>query len=176
MLEICRRHARDAGLDVTLHLADWTTLALPRRYTTIYNPAGSFTLIHDVDDTRRAVSRWLAHLAPGGRLYITCDVPRADFDEGWGWRVRRSGTRATDGVTFMVHEAVHCYRDAQLQDILNRHEVWDAEGRLVTTYVRRMRLRWWNRAQLDALLRECGATHVDLVGDDDEFVAIGSIR
>src|SRR5262249_318182 len=40
MLTICSEHARAAGVDVTLHLADWTTLALPRRYATIYNPAG----------------------------------------------------------------------------------------------------------------------------------------
>ncbi len=50
MLEICRSHARAAGVDVTLHLADWTTLALARRYATIYNPAGSFMLIVDTDD------------------------------------------------------------------------------------------------------------------------------
>ena len=45
MLAICRAHADAAGLSVTLHCADWTTFDLPRRYATIYNPAGSFMLI-----------------------------------------------------------------------------------------------------------------------------------
>jgi SAM-dependent methyltransferase len=175
MLEICRRHARAAGLDVTLHLADWTTLALPRRYATVYNPAGSFMLIDDVDDARRALSAWLAHLAPGGRLYVGCGVPRADFEQAWEWRIRRSGTRASDGVTFMVHEALHCDLQAQLQQVINKHEVWDADGRLLTTFVRRMCLRWWTGGQLEALLRECGATRVKLLGGEDEYLAIASI-
>lgn len=36
MLAICRADA--AGVDVTLHHADWTSLDLPRRYATIYTP------------------------------------------------------------------------------------------------------------------------------------------
>jgi SAM-dependent methyltransferase len=174
MLAVCRGHAEAAGIDATLHLADWTTLALPRRYATIYNPAGSFMLIVDVDHARRAVSRWLAHLAPDGHLYISGGVPRDDFEEAGGWRVRRSGTRVSDGVTFMVHEAIHCDVDAQLQHILNRHEVWDPEGRLVTTFMRRMCLRWWTGDQLASLLRECGASQVRLLGTDDEYIAIAS--
>jgi hypothetical protein len=37
-------------------------------------------------------------------------------------------------------------------------------------------MRWWTGGQLEALLRECGATHVRLVGGDDEYVAIASVR
>jgi hypothetical protein len=161
---------------VTLHLADWTRLALPRRYATIYNPAGSFMLIDDLDDARRALSTWLAHLAPGGQLYVGGGVPWTDFEQAWGWRIRRSGTRASDGVTFMVHEAVQCDLEEQLQHVINKHEVWDADGRLVTTFVRRHRMRWWTGGQLESLLRECGATHVRLIGGDDEYVAIASVR
>ena len=176
MLAICRAHADAARVDVTLHLADWTTFALPRRYATIYNPAGSFMLIDDADDARHALTVWLAHLAPGGRLCVGGGVPWADFEEAWGWRVRRSATRERDGVTFMVHEALQCDIDAQLQHILNRHEVWDPDGRLVTTFLRRYCLRWWTGGQLESLLRECGASHVRMIGSDDEYVAIGSVR
>jgi SAM-dependent methyltransferase len=175
MLAICAGHARDAGVDLTLHLADWTELGLERRYATIYNPAGSFMLIDDEDVARRALTAWLAHLAPGGRLYVGGGVPWADFDEGWGWRIRRSATRPRDGVTFMVHEAVHCDLDDQLQHVINRHEVWDAEGTLVTTFLRRHRMRWLTGGQMESLLRECGAKHVRMIGTDDEYVAIGWI-
>jgi len=175
MLTICRGHAREAGVELTLHLADWTSLALERRYATIYNPAGSFALIHRAGDARRAVSAWLAHLAPGGRLVVDGGVPRRDFDAEWQWRVRRSATRERDGVTFMVDEAVHCDLDEQLQHVINRHEVWDADGLLVTTFLRRFCLRWWTRNQLESLLRECGATDVGFVGTDHEYVAISSI-
>ncbi len=76
----------------------------------------------------------------------------------------------------MVHEAVRCDLEEQLQHVINKHEVWDADGRLVTTFVRRHCMRWWTGGQLESLLRECGATHVRLVGGDDEYVAIASIR
>ena len=68
MLAICRAHADAAGIELTLHRADWTTFDLPRRYATIYNPAGSFSLIQDDDEARRALTTWMRHLAPGGRL------------------------------------------------------------------------------------------------------------
>src|SRR5262249_37806274 len=45
MLDICAAHAREAGVHVTLHHCDWTALALDRKYATIYNPAGSFSLL-----------------------------------------------------------------------------------------------------------------------------------
>ncbi len=176
MLAICRGHADAAGVDLTLHLADWTTLALARRYATIYNPAGSFMLIHRADAARRAIDVWLSHLAPGGRLFVGGGVPWADFEAEWQWRIRRSATRERDGVTFMVHEALWCDVDAQLQHVVNRHEVWDADGRLLTTFVRRMCLRWWTGYQLESLMRDCGATRVRMIGTDDEYVAIGSAR
>jgi hypothetical protein len=173
MLAICRAHAEEAGVDLTLHLADWTTLALPRRYATIYNPAGSIMLIHREDDARRAVRAWIAHLVPGGQLLVGGGVPWNDFEAEWQWRIRRSATRERDGVTFMVHEAVYCDLEAQLQHVVNRHEVWDAGGHLVTTLLRRMCLRWRTANQMLALLEECGAARVRKIGSDDEYVAIG---
>ena len=174
MLAICRAHADAAGLTVTLHCGDWAAIDLPRRYATIYNPAGSFMLIDGDVPARAALSTWMRHLAPGGRLAIAMAIPREDFGAQWEWRVRRSATRASDGVTFMVHEALRCDVDAQLQHVLNRHEVWDAHGQLITTFIRRHRLRWWTAGQLEEMLRDCGAAEVRVLGTDDEFVAVAS--
>jgi SAM-dependent methyltransferase len=175
MLAICRAHAETSGIPVTLHHVDWTTFDLARRYATIYNPAGSFMLIDDDHQARRALSTWMAHLAPGGELFVAMGIPRTDFDAQWEWRVRRSATRARDGATFIAHEAVRCDVDAQVQHVLNRHEVWDANGRLATTFMRRARLRWWTADQLEALLLECGAARVRRLGTDDEFIAVGTV-
>ncbi|HTD51209.1 MAG TPA: class I SAM-dependent methyltransferase, partial [Acidimicrobiia bacterium] len=175
MLAICRAHADAAGVAVTLHCADWIAFDLGRQFATIYNPAGSFMLIDDEHQAREALSTWMRHLARNGQLLIAMDIPRADFDAQWEWRVRRSATRPDDGVTFMVHEAVTCDVDAQIQHVLHRHEVWDAQGQLVTTFVRRHRLRWWTAAQLDAALRDSGAAHVQVVGTADEFVVVASV-
>jgi SAM-dependent methyltransferase len=174
MLAICARNAATAGVDVTLHHADVTTLDLDRRYATIYNPAGSFMLHDDVSVARAALVRWNEHLLPGGRLCIMMSVPRTGLDAQYEWRVRRSATRPSDGVTFVAHEAKSYDLDAQIETILNRHELYDPEGALVHTFLRRSRLRWWEQPELEAALRDAGLVDVHSDGTDDAFVTVGA--
>ena len=89
---------------------------------------------------------------------------------------RRSATRAHDGVTFMVHEALRCDTNAQAMHTLHRHELWDARGDLITTFMRRHRLRWWTADQLEALLLASGAVRVERRGTDDDFMVIAEAR
>jgi SAM-dependent methyltransferase len=174
MLGICAAHAADAGIDVTLHQADWTTLDLGKQYATVYNPAGSFALIDTDDDARVALVAWHRHLRPGGRLLISMGVPTGpDLDANYEWRIRRCGTRPRDGMTFIVHEAFRYDTTAQVQHVLNRHEVWDAGGALVSTFLRRMQIRWWTRPQMEALLRDCDFVDVQTEGSGDGFVTVG---
>jgi SAM-dependent methyltransferase len=173
MLDICARNAKTAGVDITLHQADITALALDRRYATIYNPAGSFALHDDRDVAVEALRRWAAHLVPGGRLYVSMGVPRDALDAQYEWRIRRSATRATDRSTFMVHEAFSFDVDDQLQTIYNRLERYDVNGALQETWMRQARLRWWERDELEAAFGACGLVDVRSDGDPDGFVATG---
>jgi hypothetical protein len=74
----------------------------------------------------------------------------------------------------MVHEALRCDVDAQLTHTLHRHELWDAQGQLIITFMRRHRLRWWTADQLEQLLFESGAAEVNRHGTDDEFIAVAT--
>jgi SAM-dependent methyltransferase len=172
MLDICRRHAEAAGLKVTLHHADWTNLNLGREYATIYNPAGSFALIHDEGEARNALVAWRGHLRAGGRLILAMGVPHPEATSDWEWRVRRSATRA-DGVTFMVHQAVSLDPPTRISDTLDRHEVWEPDGSLRTTFLRRHRLRYRNQTEIVDALQECGYEDVKTAGGDDAFLAFG---
>jgi hypothetical protein len=158
---------------VTLHHADWTTLDLGRTFAIVYNPIGSFSLLDDADDARRALIAWRQHVAPGGSLVLAVGGPAAAGDGDWTWRVRRSGTRAADGVTFMVHEAIGPRPEPGVEVNLQRHEVWEPDGSLRTTFVRRHRLRFWSRDQLADLLRDAGFADVSTPGDDAGYLAIG---
>jgi SAM-dependent methyltransferase len=173
MLAVCKRNAAREGATVTLHEADITTLALDRRYATIYNPAGSFALHDDRDVAVGALGRWAGHLAPDGRLYVTIGIPRDDLDAEYEWRIRRSATRPYDGRTFMVHEAVRCDVAAQTQTIYNRLEIYDASGVLEQTWMRRARLRWWERSELEEAFAACGLVDVRSDGGDDAFITVG---
>jgi SAM-dependent methyltransferase len=174
MLNVCADHARARGLHVTLHHADWTDLALGRRYATLYNPAGSLALVVDDDAVDAALQCWRAHLAPSGRLYVSMGTPPpSDNDAQYEWRIRRSGTRPSDGRTFMVHEALRTDLDAQVQHVLNKHELWDANGELEQTFIRRHALRWWTQEQLEDLFRAHDFHDVASHGSADSFVTVG---
>ncbi|MDQ1449455.1 MAG: hypothetical protein QOC79_2426, partial [Actinomycetota bacterium] len=54
------------------------------------------------------------------------------------------------------------------------HELWDAHGQLITTFMRRHRLRWWTGEQLEQLLVESGAARVRRHGTADEFIAVAT--
>lgn len=173
MLAICRRHADDLGLDLALHEGDMAALDLGRRYDLLYCPAGTFTLLDDADRAAAALRGWREHLVPGGLLLVSLFVPESDFDANYEWRVRRSATRPSDGTTVMVQEAVHCLRDERLHDVLNRIEVWEPNGRLAESWLRRMRLRWWSRDEFEQLLGETGFVGVHSQGGHDEWIAAG---
>ena len=53
---------------------------------------------------------------------------------------------------------------------------FDANGQLITTVMRRHRLRWWTPGQLASLMRGVGAVNVETFGDDSAFVAVGALE
>jgi hypothetical protein len=73
----------------------------------------------------------------------------------------------------MVHEATRTDWDARIQHAVHRHEVWDAEGELRTTFVRRHRNRWWTREEMVALLEGAGLDDVRARGPEGVFLAVG---
>ena len=172
MLTICRRHAAERGLDPVLHHGSMAPLALDRTYATIFCPAGSFSLLDDREVALAAVASWVEHLRPGGSLALTMSVPVEDMDARFEWRVRRTGTRPGDGATFVVHEAVGCDREAQIQVTYNRVEVWDAAGELTWSVLRLHHLRWWERAEFEEVLTALGLVDVQSLGDDTGWVAV----
>ena len=172
MLAICRRNAAAAGVEVVLHQAGIAPLALGRTYNTLYCPAGSFMLFYDRAVALDALRSYRAHLEAGGTLAIAMGVPWGDMNANYEWRVRRTATNPADGVTVMVHEAVHCDRGAQLLDSYLRYEWWDADGRIVDQRIRRHRLRWWYRDEIAHTLDEIGYVDVRIDGGDGGYVVL----
>lgn len=172
MLEICRRHATDRGLDVVLHEGDMAPLALDRRFHAIVCPAGSFSLITDEDAALSALAGYFEHLEPGGRLSITLFTSGPGDTTGFGWRLRRTGTDRVSGNTFVVDEAVGEDVSPQTTLTYNRVETYDPSGRLVGTEIRKIRVRWWHRDQFVTALRDAGFIDIKLLGSELEWVAL----
>jgi hypothetical protein len=74
----------------------------------------------------------------------------------------------------MVQQAVDADHAAQVVHSLDRHEVWDADGTLRTTYLRRHRIRWWTPDQLVEILRDCGYANVESAGSEREYLVFAT--
>jgi SAM-dependent methyltransferase len=172
MLAILRRHAGERGLRPTLHHGGFAPLALGRTYAAIICVVGTFTLIDDREQAREALASYWQHLQPGGLLAVTLVIPRVNFGEELGWRLRRTGTHA-DGTTYLVHEAVRCDREDQLQVSYNRTETFDADGRLIGSDLRRFHLRWWEQDEFNELLGTVGFVDAEAIGRADGWIAVG---
>jgi SAM-dependent methyltransferase len=170
MLAILRRNAKERGLEPTLHHADFAPLALGREYGAIVCLAGTFMLIDDPKEAEAALRSYFDHLAPGGLLGLSLGVSSADPDSSLVWRLRRTGT-SDEGITYVVHEAVHGDPDDHVEIVYNRIESYDSAGRLLDTIMRRHRLRWWDREKFEQLLSRIGFVEVGSVGGDQAWVS-----
>jgi ubiquinone/menaquinone biosynthesis C-methylase UbiE len=170
MLNRCRRHAQERGLDVVLHHGDIAPLDLARRFAALVCPASSFTLIESEQRAHAALASYLHHLEPGGTLALTMFVPGDDDITGFEWRLRRTGTDE-HGITYVVHEATGDDVEPQVHLIFNRIERIDHSGALVDTVLRKIRLRWWSQDQFAEALREAGFVDIEAVGDNDAWIA-----
>jgi SAM-dependent methyltransferase len=172
MLAILRRHAAERGLRPVLHHGDLAPLSIGRFYAAIVCPAGTFTLISDVGRARQAVDSYLDHLRPGGVLALSLAEPTDVLGETLNWRMRRTGT-TTAGTTVVVHEAICCDSDANLQIAYNKIETYDANGQLQQSWLRKHHLRWWPRRDAEALLTGAGFIEVESLGSGAEWVTTG---
>jgi SAM-dependent methyltransferase len=166
MLAICRRKAEQAGLTPVLHQQDVRRLDLPRRYATIFCAYGTFQLLADWDEAMTALQRIYEHLAPGGRFLVDCSIPWHELTAPRRqWRLTEVVTRPDDGATVLEHEASEADPLRQVQTLYIRHEIYQ-HNQLATTGLRRMRLRWFGRRELQLMLETAGFRDVTITADE----------
>lgn len=163
MLEICRRKAQSMQLTPILHRQLMQEIELPRRYRTIFVPFGSFQILARRDEAFEALRLFRQHLEPDGRLLIALAVPWRDFGLDLQWRLRRSGTRPTDGATILIHECTRSDRVEQRQRIWLRLEVYK-DGQPVHSELRTHSLRWYHQHEFALMLERSGFRDISVEG------------
>jgi len=120
MLARCRRAAAARGLDVTLHEDAIQTMALERRYRSIYLAGPTFNLLPDDDTASNALVRIGRHLEADGAALIPLFVPEPTPIESLG----RARVHASDDGTEMRVTPVAEHRDesARCQTTTLRYE------------------------------------------------------
>ena len=161
MLAICRQKARDMNLQPVLYQQLMQEMDLPRKYGTIFIPNGSFQILAEREEAFEALSGFRRHLEKGGELLIAVSVPWRDFPHQGQWRLRRSGTRPSDGATVLIHECTRSDLVEQVQDQWLRFEVFK-DGEIVQSTLRTHRLRWYHKHEFSLMLERVGFSEISV--------------
>ena len=85
--------------------------------------------------------------------------------------MRRTATDATSGITYVAHEATGIDDLAeQVHLSFSRVETYDPDGRLIDTWFRRIRLRWWTHDEMRSALADAGFADIEFLGDDHDWL------
>ncbi|MGH9661835.1 MAG: class I SAM-dependent methyltransferase [Bryobacteraceae bacterium] len=155
MLAVCRRKAARRGSRVTLHQQAMESLHLPRRYRTLYVPAGSLMLLTEDARIDAALAGFHRHLDPGGKLLVALD--EIAFEPEGEWRLRRESA------------AVRCWERAtyDLAAQIKRSRIrYETAGRIVEFDTS---LRWHTPEQFEARLRDAGFVEIRVTRGESLF-------
>ncbi len=70
MLKICRKNCQNRGLNPNLFKEQMETFSLDEKYDAIIVPTGTFLLIHEREDSIKALKNFYNHLTNSGKLII----------------------------------------------------------------------------------------------------------
>ncbi len=86
MLGVLRKKAESMGLDPKLMKADMRDFRIEQKFKLIIVPYRSFLHLHTDEDRKKALERFMEHLAPGGRLILHVYNPSPEeFEMGDGY-------------------------------------------------------------------------------------------
>jgi SAM-dependent methyltransferase len=154
MLAMCRRRARDAGLEPVLHEADMALWRPARPYQCVLAPAFTLQLAADPE---RVLRHWHGWLVAGGGLYLSTFVPLAELDGDLPENEWYDDHRAVlpDGRTALLETRHRLDRPAQTLCREHRYRV-SGGGGAPREHVSRQSLRWFDAPGLIRLLLRCG--------------------
>lgn len=176
MLDRCRTRAATRGVEVTLHCQPMQSMALPRRYRSVYIAGPTFNLLPDDDTARQALVAIAAHLADDGTALVPLFIPEPT-DPAFFGRPRRHTTDAGVQMAFSaLDETYDVERRTRITNV--RYEL-TTEG-VTTVDDRPWLLHWYTQDGFRAIAESAGL-HVAAVRrttggpaepDDTEFAFI----
>ncbi len=176
MITLCRRKAKAAGVEVTLHQMLMEQLDLPGKYRSIFIPGFSFQMIGLRREASQALERFRRHMEPGGQLLISMFIPWGEIgsDTDGLWRLRKQAVSPDNNQRAVCHEAYLLDRDEQLMTVWNRYELFGPNGAPLDEELREMKLRWYFKNEFLDMLHHAGFRGLETYGDfRDERAAEG---
>ncbi|MEJ7648485.1 MAG: class I SAM-dependent methyltransferase [Nakamurella sp.] len=169
MLDRCAVHAAARGFTVTTHCQPMESLALQRRYLSIYLAGPTFNLVPDDDLAGRALERIAAHLEPGGEVLVPLWIPSPTPPEQIG-QVRTATT--AEGATAQYTVVSEAYdADTRTRRTSTRYTLVHDDERS-TESLRDWIIHWHTPDGFTALAEAAGLVVVEMSPvEDGEFTA-----
>lgn len=137
MLDICRNNCKQWGLEPHLFTGKMESFSLDTQYEAIIVPKGTFLLLHQREDSVRALRNFYHHLADGGRLIIDIFL---QTDLSMDKVSTRTWKPKSDEMITLESKMVEVNHINQYTISYNRYEKWQS-GKLIQTELERFPLR-----------------------------------
>ena len=166
MLKICRNKLKDLNLATKLYEQDIAEFSTNKQYDTIFIAGGSFQLLDDFDQAMACLSCIFHHLLPGGGLVLDLFPlwEEARSSQSGAWQLGRTA-RNDKGETFNCYAATEWDYSRQIQKGHYKYEL-HRNGRLASTIIDEMNLRWYSRQEFVMMLEKAGFTSISTESAD----------
>jgi hypothetical protein len=173
MLALCRKAAEREGLDPALYQQAFHELDLPRAYRTIYI-CDSFGIGGHREHDLEALRRCFHHLAPGGTLVFSHELPYQAIDQWPYWLPERrnelpnawpaSGMRerAADGDEIELRGRLVDLDPLEQRETRGMRALLWREGRLVAQEEHTIQITSYFRNELLLMLAQAGFTDIEV--------------
>ncbi|MCL4871465.1 MAG: class I SAM-dependent methyltransferase [Anaerolineae bacterium] len=169
MLAICRRKALAQGFQPMLYQQNMITMALPKKYRTIFIPCGSFALVLDYEEAKQTLRRFYDHLEPGGILVQSLfDAFGPDSDIKIGEWVHRWTNKLADGRTLEVHFYTDNIDRVEQVYRGKRHYKLFRNGEMVGEQILEDTFRWYSANEIRLILELTGFVDIDIRGNETD--------
>lgn len=175
MLAICRQKATAMGLEPVLYAQYMQELDLPKRYTTILIPLGSFILIGQHSEAIEALRRFYAHLHDGGQLVFSMPAPGAELyapksEQSDAWGDPSIVTRPSDGATITLKCTSRSDRLEQIHESRQHYEL-HKDGKLLKAEEHLSITRWYGKYEMLLMLQMAGFRNMKVYSNHTDEAA-----
>lgn len=172
MLTICKDKAVQEGLpQPVLYEQAMQDLNLPRCYTLIYIPCGSFVCVMDPEQAMTALRRFHTHLEPGGLLAFNIFLCEHDYSGKSAeplptpWHHHHTNEFPESNRRLVIHRRTTSINPVeQIETEERRYEMYEGDT-LLKEEVHAGQFRWYFRNEMLVLLKLAGFTQVEVTGD-----------
>lgn len=161
MLNICEHNCKERGLNPKLFEGKMESFSQDTKYDAIIVPTGTFLLLHNREDSIKALQNFYRHLSNGGRLIVDIFL-QTDISTG---TVSTKTWDCTNGdIITLENKIVEVDYINQYTISHGRYEKW-REGVLLQTELERFPLRWYGVEEFRLILESIGFKNIVISSD-----------